>query len=61
AVNRDLQSIHFRRRALALTEPEASAEAVRPYRLALRRLRSALVARVVHAAGWKEGLARALA
>lgn len=67
AVNRDLQSIHFRRRALALTQTEASGEAGRPYRLALRRLeplrrlRSALVARVVHAAGWKEGLARALA
>lgn len=67
AVNRDLQAIHFRRRALALTEAEAAGEAGRPYRLALRRLpplrrlRAALVARVVHAEGWKAGLSRALA
>lgn len=67
AVNRDLQAIHFRRGALALTERDAEGEAGRPHRLALRRLeplrrlRTALVARVLHSEGWKAGLARALA
>jgi hypothetical protein len=66
AVGRDLADIHFRRRALALTDTEARGPAGRPYRLALRsleplkRLRAATAARVIHAEGWGEALARAL-
>jgi hypothetical protein len=60
AVNRDLQQLHFRRRPLALSEKEASADAGRPYRLALRRLeplkrlRAASAARRVQGEGWGE-------
>lgn len=67
AVNRDLQLLHFRRAALALSESEAELTATNPYRLALRRLeplqrlRSTTRGRVVHGAGWRAGLANVLA
>lgn len=56
-INADLQTIHFRRAVLALTEAQALAAAGRPYRLALRavpavaRLRAATLARLVHGPG----------
>jgi hypothetical protein len=59
AVNRDLQSLHFRRAPLALTAEQAELTPGNPHRLALRRLRplerlrAATVARVVHTAGWE--------
>lgn len=62
----DLAALHFRRRALALSEAEARGPAGLPYRLALRRLeplrrlRAATAARVVHDERWAEGLAKAL-
>jgi hypothetical protein len=65
AINRDLQSIHFRRRALSLSEKEAAGAAGRPYRLALRkldplaRLREATAARIVHGEGWGDAFERA--
>jgi hypothetical protein len=67
AVARDLASLHFRRRALALTDAETRGPAGRPYRLALRRLeplrrlRAATTARVVHDERWADALASALA
>jgi hypothetical protein len=66
-VVRDLAALHFRRRALALTDAETRGPAGRPYRLALRRLeplrrlRAATTARIVHDERWAEGLASALA
>ena len=66
AVASDLSALHFRRRALALTEAEERGPAGRPYRLALRRLeplkrlRERTVARVVHDERWAAGLAKAL-
>jgi hypothetical protein len=65
-VNRDLQQLHFRRRPLALSEKEAAGEAGRPYRLALRklealkRLRAATTARVLHTEGWADAFAKAV-
>jgi hypothetical protein len=56
-INVDLQTIHFRRAVLALTEAQALAAAGRPYRLALRavpavaRLRAATLARIAHRRG----------
>ena len=58
AVNRDLQLLHFRRAPLALSEEQAAITADNPHRLALRkleplrRLRSAMVARIVHNERW---------
>lgn len=66
-VARDLAAIHFRRRALALTDAEVQGPAGRPYRLALRRLeslkrlRAATAARVIHDEGWGAALSRTLA
>jgi hypothetical protein len=66
AVGRDLAEIHFRRRALALAEAELRGPAGRPYRLALRRhealkrMRAATAARVIHGDGWGEALSKAL-
>ncbi len=66
AIGRDLQALHFRRRALALSEKEAAGAAGRPYRLAFRRLaplsrlRAATRGRLVHGEGWADALARAL-
>lgn len=65
-VARDLAALRFRRRALALDDPEAGGPAGRPYRLAfrrlepLKRLRAATVARVVHDERWADRLAGAL-
>jgi hypothetical protein len=58
AVNRDLQLLHFRRAPLALSEEQAAITTDNPHRLALRkleplrRLRSAMVARIVHNERW---------
>lgn len=66
AVNRDLQLLHFRRAALALSDADAELTPTNPYRLALRRLeplkrlRAAKRARLVHGAGWSAALAGAL-
>ena len=65
-INRDLQAIHFRRRALSLSPAEAEGSAGRPYRLAfrklepLKRLRGATAARVVHSEGWIGAIGKAL-
>ena len=62
AVNRDLQLLHFRRAPLALTEDQAIVTPANPHRLALRklaplaRLRSALVARLIHTESWSDSL-----
>lgn len=67
AVNRDLQTLHFRRAPLALTAEQAELTPSNPHRLALRRLapltrlRSTTVARVVHTQGWEAALRAALA
>lgn len=64
-VNRDLQLLHFRRGALALSKTEAELTPANPYRLALRRLeplkrlRAATRARIVHNDGWATLLAEA--
>lgn len=66
-VGDDLQALHLRRGALALTDAQARRLEDNPYRLALRRLgplqrlRAATTARVVHADGWREAMAAALA
>ena len=58
AVNRDLQLLHFRRAPLALGEEQAAITVDNPHRLALRkleplkRLRSAIVARIIHNERW---------
>jgi hypothetical protein len=58
AVNRDLQLLHFRRAPLALSEEQAAISVGNPHRLALRkleplkRLRSAIVARIIHNERW---------
>jgi hypothetical protein len=65
-VNRDLQALHFRRAPLALTDAQAEITPANPHRLALRRLealkrlRTATVARVLHTDGWQEALGKAL-
>jgi hypothetical protein len=65
-VNRDLQSLHFRRATLALSAAEAEINADNPYRLALRRLaplqrlRAATRARLVHGADWTAALDESL-
>ena len=65
-VNRDLQLLHFRRGALALSGKDAEPAAGNPWRLALRklepllRLRAATRARLIHSEGWADALARAL-
>lgn len=64
SVNRDLQLLHFRRAALALSGKEAEPAPGNPHRLALRRLeplqrlRAATRARVIHHEGWGESVAR---
>lgn len=67
AINRDLQAMHFRRRALSLSENETKGAAGRPYRLALRkleplaRLRAATAARIVHTEeGWSDSFRKAI-
>ena len=67
AVGADLQALHLRRAALALTEQEAQLTPLNPCRLALRRLeplkrlRAATRARVIHNETWGEALTKALA
>ena len=66
-VNRDLQQLHFRRAALALTAAQAEVTLDNPHRLALRRLaplqrlRAATRARLIHGASWDESLTAACA
>jgi len=66
AVNRDLQTLHFRRAPLALTQEEATITPENPYRLALRRLeplqrlRSCTEHRLIHRSGWEEALRAAI-
>jgi hypothetical protein len=65
-VNRDLQLLHFRRGALALSGKDAEPAPGNPYRLALRclaplkRLREVTRARVIHNSGWREGVLEAV-
>lgn len=65
-VNRDLQLLHFRRAALALSEEAAAITPENPYRLALRklaplqRLRARTRARVIHDEGWEAAVREAL-
>jgi hypothetical protein len=65
-VNRDLQLLHFRRSALALSGKDAEPAAGNPWRLALRkleplgRLRAATRARLIHGEGWAGALVKAL-
>ena len=65
-VNRDLQALHFRRGALALTDAQAALTPTNPYRLALRRLqplvrlRAATIARILHTDGWSAAFAAAM-
>jgi hypothetical protein len=65
-LGRDLQALHLRRGPLALTEKEAELTPTNPYRLALRRLealkrlRAATRARVIHNEGWAQALRAAL-
>jgi hypothetical protein len=65
-VNRDLQLLHFRRGALALSGKEAEPAPGNPWRLALRklaplgRLRAATRARLIHSEGWADALVCAL-
>ena len=67
ALNRDLQTLHFRRAPLALTPEQAVVSPDNPHRLALRkleplqRLRASTAARVVHSDGWAHSLRAALA
>jgi len=67
SVNHDLQQLHFRRAALALTAAQADITPDNPHRLALRRLaplqrlRAATRARLIHGAGWNEALTEACA
>lgn len=66
AVNRDLQLLHFRRAALALSAADAAITQDNPHRLALRRLaplkrlRTATRGRLVHNATWSESLAEVI-
>jgi hypothetical protein len=66
-VNRDLQALHFRRAALALTAEQAAVTPANPHRLALRRLaplqrlRAATRARLMHTEQWADALAKAVA
>jgi hypothetical protein len=63
AVNRDLQLLHFRRAPLALSEEQAAISVDNPHRLALRklepvkRLRSAIIARIIHNEHWRSAVA----
>jgi hypothetical protein len=65
--NRDLQRLHFRRAALALTAEQAQITPQNPHRLALRRLaalqrlRATTVARLIHSERWEDGVTAALA
>jgi hypothetical protein len=65
-VGRDLQVLHFRRGALALSGKDAEPAPGNPWRLALRklepllRLRAATRARLIHNEGWAESLTRVL-
>ena len=65
-VNRDLQLLHFRRGALALSGKDAEPVPGNPWRLALRklepllRLRASTRARLIHNEGWADALSRAL-
>lgn len=67
ALNRDLQQLHFRRAALALSDAAAVITPENPHRLALRRLvplqrlRAATRARVIHDERWSDALGSALA
>jgi len=66
-VNRDLQTLHFRRAPLALSPRQAETMLGNPHRLALRlleplkRLRASTTARLVHNDSWGHALAQALA
>lgn len=66
AVNRDLQTLHFRRAPLALTGEQAELTHGNPYRLALRkldalkRLREGTSARLIHTENWAKALQEAL-
>jgi hypothetical protein len=66
-VNRDLQTLHFRRAPLALTPQQAEVTPANPHRLALRRLepltrlRACTAARLIHHEGWAAALAGAVA
>lgn len=66
AVNRDLQLLHFRRAALALSDAQVELTPANPWRLALRRLeplkrlRAATRARLIHGAGWSAALSQAI-
>jgi len=63
----DLQTLHFRRGPLALSEAEAELTPANPYRLALRkleplkRLRAVTRARVIHNENWAAALGTAVA
>jgi hypothetical protein len=66
AVNRDLQTLHFRRAPLALTPEQAVVTPENPYRLALRRLvplqrlRACTSARLIHNSGWERAFQTAV-
>jgi hypothetical protein len=66
AVNLDLQLLHFRRAALALTPAQAEITPDNPQRLALRRLaplqrlRAVTRARLLHGSAWNDSLAAAI-
>jgi hypothetical protein len=65
-VNADLQQLHFRRAALALTDQQAELTPKNEHRLALRkleplkRLRAATRGRLIHNDGWAAALEQAL-
>jgi len=65
AINRDLQELHFRRRPLQLSDAELSSP-TSPYRLAarrleaLKRLRAATRARIVHDERWAKSFEAAV-
>lgn len=65
-VNRDLQLLHFRRGALALSGKDAEPAPGNAWRLVLRklepllRLRTATRARLIHNEGWADALEKAL-
>lgn len=65
-INRDLQTLHFRRAGLALQGKDGEVTPENPYRLALRkleplkRLRERTRARVIHHEGWTEAILSAV-
>jgi len=65
-VNYDLQNLHFRRAALALTPQQAELTPANPHRLTLRRLeplkrlRTSMTARLIHDENWADALKRVL-